>query len=227
MKNVVRAAIYSVLLIVSAAYAGNNQNFYQDSPYLQDFAEKIPLSPGLSGTKLSSVCSDRNGRILVLSNKGLLQIYNGKLVPDKQNRPLLDMQIINMDTYRDQFVYLTDKVVLSNAWAGKFYVCHNTADVGLFEMGSNFDFLLTGKNTLTYFEKNKNIEKLKTAQKLIKQLLFDRKRNRFLVLSDNQLDCFSPGKKNKKVFEGENLNCLELINDNTVLLVGTQEGYIE
>ncbi len=144
MKKIIRAAIYSVLLIVSGAYAGNNQNFYKDRPYLQDFAEKIPLSPELAGTKLSSVSSDRNNRILVLSNKGLLQIHNGILVPEKQNRPLLDMQIINMDTYRDQFVYLTNKVVLSNAWAGKLYVRHKTADVGLFEMGSNFDYLLTG-----------------------------------------------------------------------------------
>ncbi len=235
MKNIVRAAIYSVLLIVSGAYAvhsgtpsgGNNQNFYQDRPYLQDFAKKIPLSLELAGTKLSSVCSDRNGRILVLSNKGLLQIHNGKLVPDMQNRPLLDMQIINMDTYRNQFVYLTDKVVLSNAWAGKFYIPHKTDDVGLFEMGSNFDFLVIGKDALAYFEQSKNIEKLETAQKHIKQLLFDRKRNRFLILSNNQLDCFTPGKKIKKVFEGRNLNCIELINDNTVLLVGTQDGYIE
>ena len=192
MKNIVRAAICSVLLTFSGAYAGNNQNFYQDRPYLQDFAEKIPLSPELAGTKLSAVHSDRNGRIIVLSNNGLLQIHNGKLVQEKQNRPLLDMQIINMNTHRDQFVYLTDKVVLSNAWAGKLYVRHKTADAGLFEMGSSFDFLLTGKDTLTYFKPSKNIEKLETAQRYIKQLLFDRQHNRFLVLSDNQLDCFSP-----------------------------------
>jgi hypothetical protein len=227
MKSIVRVVIYSVLLIVSGAYAGNNQNFYKDRPYLQDFAKKIPLSPGLTGTKLSSVCSDRNGRILVLSNKGLLQVQNAKLVPDKQNRPLLDMQIINIDTYRDQFVYLTDKVILSNAWAGKLYVRHKIPDAGLFEMGNNFDFLVAGKGTLTYFEKGKNLEKLKTSHKHIKQLLFDQKRNRFLVLSGNQLDCFSPGKNINKVFEGRNLNCLELINDNTALLVGTQSGYIE
>jgi hypothetical protein len=235
MKNIIRAAIYSVFLIVSGAYAAhletpsgaNNQNLYEDQPYLQDFAEKIPLSQELAGTKLFSVCADRNGRILVLSNQGLLQIHNGRLVPDKQHRPLLDMQLINMDTYRNQFVYLTDKVVLSNAWAGKLYVRHKTDDVGLFEMGNSFDFLLAGKDTLTYFERGKNFVKIKTAQIHIKQFLFDRKRSRFLILSDNQLDCFSPGKKIKKVFEGKNFNCIELINDNKTLLVGTEDGYIE
>ena len=108
-----------------------------------------------------SVHSDRNGQILVLSDKGLLQIHDGKLVPYKQHRPLLDMQIIDMKTYRDQFVYLTDKVVLSNAWAGKLYDRHQMNDIELFEMGSNFNFLATGKNSLVYFDQDKKINKLK------------------------------------------------------------------
>jgi hypothetical protein len=36
-----------------------------------------------------------------------------------------------------------------------------------------------------------------------------------------------PGKKVRTVFKGKKLNCIELINDNTVLLVGTKDGYIE
>jgi len=228
MKNIIRAAIYIIILsTLSSSHAGNIHNFYEDRPFLQDYAEKIPLSPELTGTKLSTVCSDRNGRILVLSEKGLLQVHKGELVPDRQHRPLLDMQIINMVTYRDQFVYLTDKAVLSNAWAGKLYVPHKMAEVDLFEMGGNFVFLAAGKDTLAYFEKTKNIEKLKTDQQHIKQLLFDRKRNRFLILSDSRLDCFSPEKDIKKVFEGKNLNCIELTNNNKIFLVGSQNGYIE
>jgi hypothetical protein len=225
--NVFCVAIYSVFLIASSAYPANIRHSYQDHPYLQDFAEKIPLSEELAGTELSAVCSDRNGRILVLSNKGLLQIHNGKLVPDWQHRPLLDMQIRNMDTYRDQFVYLTDKVVLSNAWSGKFYVPHKMSDVGLFEMGSNFDFILTGQDTLAYFEKDKGVYKLEMAQKHIKQLCFDRKRNRFLLLSNDRLDCFSTGEGITKVFEGGDLNCLELMSNENILIIGTQDGYIE
>jgi hypothetical protein len=227
MKNIIRIAIYSTLLITSSVYAGNKQNFYIDRPFLQDYSEKIPLLPRLAGTKLIKVCSDRNGRILVLSNRGLLQIHNGKLVPDTQHRPLTDMKIINMDTYRDQFVYLTDKVVLSNAWAGKLYISHQINDVELFEMGSNFDFLVSGKAFLNYIEKDKNVNELKIPGRDIKQLLFDRKRNRFVILSENQLVCFTPEKKFRTVFKGKDLNCIELINDNTALLVGTQDGYIE
>jgi len=225
--NIFCIAIYSIFIIAPFAYSKNLQHFYKDRPYLQDCAEKIPLSEELAGTELSVVSSDRNGRVLVLSNKGLLQIHNGKLVPDQQHRPLLDMQIRSMDTYRDQFVYLTDKVVLSNAWAGQFYVLHKIPDVGLFMMGSNFDFLVTGKDICAYFERGKSVDKWEIAQRQIKQPFFDRMRDRFLLLSDHQLDCFQPGKEVIKVFEAKNLNCLELISDNTALIIGTQDGYIQ
>ncbi len=80
--NIFCIAIYSIFIIAPPAYSKNLQHFYKDRSYLQDFAEKIPLSEELAGTELSAVSSDRNGRILVLSNKGLLQIHSGKLVPD-------------------------------------------------------------------------------------------------------------------------------------------------
>lgn len=145
---------------------------------MQDFSEKIPLSDELTGTELSSVSSDRNGRILVLSNKGLLQIHNGKLVPDQHYRPMLDTQIISLDTYRDQFVYLTDKVVLSNAWAGKFCVPHKIPDVGLFKMGSDSDFLVYGNDELAYFNQGKCVDKWGMDQRHIKQLFFDKNSHR-------------------------------------------------
>jgi hypothetical protein len=100
-------------------------------------------------------------------------------------------------------------------------------DVRLFKMGSNFDFLVTGRDVLAYFEQSKCVDKWERGQRYIKQLFFDKIRNRFLLLSNRQLDCFSPGKGITKVFEGRDLNCLELASDNTALIVGTQDGYIE
>jgi hypothetical protein len=220
-------AICSVLITVPSAHSGNLRHFYEDRPFLQDFAERIPLAGELTGAELSAVCSDRNGRILVLSNKGLLQIHNAELVPDRRYRPLQDMQIRGLDTYRGQFIYLTDKAVLSNAWAGKFHVPHKMPDAELFEMGRNFDLLLTGKDILAYFNQGKCADKWKMAQAQITQLLFDRMRNRFLLLSNHQLNCLGPEKESAKVFEGANLRCLELINNNTTLIIGTQDGYIE
>ncbi|MFH1717013.1 MAG: hypothetical protein ABIF19_06655 [Planctomycetota bacterium] len=225
--DLVCVAICAVLIIVPSAFSGDLRGSYEDRPFMQDFAEKTPLSGEWAGAELSAVRSDRNGRILILSNKGLLQVHNGKLIKERLYRPMLDVQVKGIDTYRDQFVYLTDKAVMSNAWAGKFYLTHKMPDAGLFEMGGNFDSLLAGEDTLAYLKEGTPADKIQMALAPVKQILFDKTRNRFLILSDRQVNCFSPGKESTKVFEGEHLNCLELINNDTVLIIGAQDGYLE
>jgi hypothetical protein len=221
------AAICGLLINTTNSNSQNVNQFYEDRPFIQDFSQKIPLSEELTGIKLSVARCDRNGRILVLSNKGLLQVYNGQLVPDFSYRPLADMQIKIMETHHGQFIYLTDKAVLSNAWAGRLFVFHKMPDAELFTPGSNSDFLLAGKKSIAYFSQDKPIEKWQTAQSGTTQILYDQTRNRFLLLFDDHLESFSPGKKTATVFESNNLNCMGLIKNDTVLIIGTQDGYIE
>ncbi|UCD48956.1 MAG: hypothetical protein JSW27_15635 [Phycisphaerales bacterium] len=102
-----------------AAIAEAASRVHVDRPFVQDYSEKIPLATDLRGAKLLKVRADRNGRILVLSDKGLLQVHEGRLKPDRLHRPLSDMNIEDMDIHQGQFVYLTDESVLSNAWAGR------------------------------------------------------------------------------------------------------------
>ena len=59
-------------------------------------------------------------KINILSTEGLLQRWEKSLVKDQRYRPISDQHIIAFDTYKDQFVYLTDKTLLSNAWAGRY-----------------------------------------------------------------------------------------------------------
>ena len=92
---------------------------YTDSPYMQDYADKFELEENQS-SQLTQVRSDRNNVINILSSDGLLQPWEKKIVKDMLYRPLTDMNILAIDRYEDQFVYLTDKAVLSNAFAGKF-----------------------------------------------------------------------------------------------------------
>ena len=228
MKTVIFcAAICGLLIAAPAAYSSNVRHFYEDRPFIQDFSEKIPLSEKPAGTKLSAVRCDRNGRIMVLSNKGLLQVHNGRLVPELSYRPLTDMQIKSLETYRGQFIYLTDKAVLSNAWAGRLLVPHKMPDAGLFTPGSDFDFLLTGKNSFAYFNQDKCVDKWQTTRNRARQILFDRTHSRFLLLFDDRLECYNPGGQTNTTFQSDNLNCMELIQNDTVLIIGTQDGYIE
>ena len=234
------AVICGLIITATAAFSNNVRHFYEDRPFIQDFSEKVPLSEELAGIKLSVVRCDRNGRILVLSNKGLLQVYNGQLVPDKTYRPLADMRIKNLETYRGQFIYLTDKAILSNAWAGSLLIPYKMPDARLFVPGSNFDFLLAGEKSIAYFSQGKQVEEWQTDRNEAKQILFDRTHNRFLLLFDDRLvgwanSVFAHAVKSPRVqqvahptlFEGGNLNCIELIKDNSVLIIGTQDGYLE
>jgi len=222
----VRYAVLYALLSMTLPASAKVQPFYLDRPFLQDYAEKIPLSEELAGVKLIKVRSDRNGRVLILSQVGLLQAQSGKLVADRQYRPMLDMKIKDLDTFGNQFVYLTDKVVFSNAWAGRFSVPHQMPDVKSFKLAGDFDFLVTAKDCVAYFHEGQAAFKQQIEQIQIKQLQFERQRNRFLLLSERQLDAFSPGKEVATVFKGRNLNCLELTGSGRVL-VGATDGYVE
>ncbi len=232
-------AIWNVFIITQITYSNHAQDFYEDRPFVQDSARKILLCEELAGARLSAVRCDRNGRVLVLSNKGLLQVspardgqaHDGKLVPDRQYRPLLDMEIRGLDTYNDQFVYLTDELVFSNAWAGRFLVRHGLPDGGLFQMGSGFGFLLAGKGSISLFSRGKCVDKFETAQP-VKQLLFDPTRKRFLILAERQIACLVPGERIRKVFDGSNLNglamnCFELTDGGSALVIGTRDGYMK
>jgi hypothetical protein len=226
-SKVFRSAVFAFLAVSSAVCPAGPQAFHEDNTFLQDSAEKIPVSEELVGTELFKVRSDRNGRILVLSNKGLLQIHNGRLVPDRQYRPMPDMQIRGLDTYRGQFVYLTDKAVLSNAWAGKFYVPHKTSNARFFKMGNDSDFLLMANDFVAYFHQGKCTYEQQIDAVEVKQLCFDRQHSRFLILCDDRISCFSPGKGMAGVFESPNLNCLELVRDSTAIIIGTEDGFVE
>ena len=75
--------------------------------------------------ELQKVAADRNGYIQILSSHGLLrpragQIFiPGDLVKDVHYIPTSDKGIKAIGKYEDQLVYVDDKAVLSNAWAGK------------------------------------------------------------------------------------------------------------
>lgn len=215
------------IMLVTAAHALARQasRTYEDRPFTQDFSEKVPLDRSLRDTPLLKVRADRNGRVVVLSDKGLLRPHHGTLRPDRRHRPLADMRIRDIETHEGQFVYLTDRQVLGNAWAGRFLVDHNTADAGLLAMGENLQFLLAGGKRLTRFRKQAGMSAVVMPEK-VRQIAFDGTQGRFLLLGGNTLWCFDPGRSNSPAFHHANLTCMALIDKNHTLLVGTSDGYL-
>jgi len=199
--------------------------YYPDQAFIQDFPEKIPLAGNIANTVLYKVRADRNGRILVLSNQGLLRIYHQTLVKDHQYRPLADMAIRDMDAYCNQFVYLTDQAVFSNAWAGTFDVAHELPRANQFRMGNHFKFLVMDDTADTVYYNSKKIRKF-SGKSPAKQIAFDSTHNRFFLLYEDQLMSFTPEQGLREVYAGKNLNCLALSDDNSKIILGTKAGYL-
>ena len=113
MKNL----LLTFCLIISLTATAQR---YSDQAFLQDRAEKFDLNEETQNIALLQIASDRNKAIKILSENGLLHPYEKKIKKDFEYRPLTDMHIVALRRYQEQFIYLTDKAVLSNAWAGKF-----------------------------------------------------------------------------------------------------------
>lgn|GEM_PF-25685 len=221
-------------LIDRAAAAGGGQAVYGDSVYRQDYSikyERLRVEDPAS-LRLSKVVCDRNGVIQILSSQGLLRpsggafLYPGELAPDKTYRMLPGRSIKDVTVYERQFVYADDKAVLSNAWAGKLYVAHTMPGVTMLAGGSDFSFLLSDGRSLQY-RKDSMMLWQGSAEDTVVDLRWNRRNNAFWVLGRHSLSLFSPADRQwRVVYRGNDLTCMEPIENSEQVLVGTHDGYL-
>ncbi len=209
--------------------ARTRQPVHEDVSYQQDFSKKFNLHQ--EGITLKKVFSDRNGVIQVYSSGGVLKtfagefLYPGSLVPDRTYRPLADKKILNLNLHRNQFVYLDEKAVLSNAWAGNLYSRHSMPNVSLFEGGLGFDFLISDGEAIQYLKDSKVLWGGKASDKVI-DIAFDTGRNSFWLLSKNSVSVFSvKDLALSQVFSGAGFSCFALVNEGKEIILGTNDGY--
>ena len=188
------------------------QPVYQDIPYLQEYSIKYYAKSDT--IRLKKVGCDRNGDIKILTSAGLFKPYNGQflyagtLEKDQSYRPMAAKKLSDMQVYKDQFVYLDDKAVLSNSWAGKLFSKHAFADATQFEAGVDFTFLLSNGKEIRLLKDSKISWQGTFAEGKVLAMHFDVSRNLFWLLGSNNLCSFDPAKKElKTVFKGDNFTC--------------------
>lgn len=203
---------------------------HQDAPYQQDFSIKYNLEK--DNTRVYQVFCDRNGRVNIYSSAGLLTthagalLHPGSLVPDVSYRPMKDRKIAAVTLYDGQLVYLDDKAVLSNAWAGKLYAKHSLPEASLIAGGEDFSFLIADGQSLQYL-KNARIAWQGKSNEPLKDIVFDTSRNSFWLLGENSVSVFSVAQQNiTSVFNAKNLTCFTLANKGNNLVIGTTDGYL-
>jgi len=203
---------------------------HQDKPFVQDYSIKFNLEP--RDAKLIKVASDRNGYVQILSSKGLLRLRDGQflfpgtLVKDVQDRPTSDKKISGIGTYQDQLVYIDDKAVLSNAWAGKLFLQHSLPQAKMLAGGKDFAFLISDGKNLSLLQNSQKLWEGSISGEEVKDIKFDATNNLFWILGKSSVSTFSPENKEiSKVIDGSNLTCLELTSGKAI--VGTSDGYFE
>lgn len=207
-----------------------SQPVYHDIPYRQDYAIKFNLDePDLIFKK---VFTDRNDVIQVLTSKGLFRPtnghfqYPGTLQPDKTYMPMADKHISDVVVYENQFVYVDDQAVLSNAWAGKLYSRHKLPEANIICGGEEFSFLISDGSSLVYLKDSKVLWEEEIKNESIIEIKYVEALNEFKVLSENSIYTFSPKTNTfSKIYNGSQLTCLELIEKTNQIIVGTNDGY--
>ena len=210
--------------------AQQTQTYSKDKPFEQDYSIKyLNEDPN---ARLLQVASDRNGYVQMLSSKGLLRtragqfLFPGTLVKDVHDKPTSDKNIAAIGTYKDQLVYIDDKAVLSNAWAGNLYSRHNMPEAKIFCGGEDYTFLISDGKNLTLLQDSENLWEGQLSNDKVRDIKYDAESNLFWILGELSINIFSPeNKKISRILENNKITCIELIPDK--LVVGTNDGYFE
>ena len=237
MKNL----YFLFTLVISPLFSSGNvhehpekenakQPVYSDTAFIQKYSVKYFY--GEAETGLLNVCSDRNGNVKILSRQGLLLpragqfLFPGTLVPDRTYRPMTDKRISSMIIYKNQFVYLDDQAVLSNAWAGSLYCKHKMPDARLIAAGPDFTFLISNGRELALVKDSGTLWHKKFHDQKITHLTYDSQDDRYFILTPSALHLLrGDSEQLKKIFAGNDLTAMTLSRVNKKIIIGTRNGY--
>ena len=199
---------YKILVLGILWWSNLFPQSYKDIPFVQD--RSIQFEKQKTNSRLLGVKTDSNKNINVLSSQGLLSPWEKKLKPNSQYRPLENQKVIAIETYKNQFYYLTQKAVLSNTFGGKFYIEHGLENPILLGMGKNESFLILTENDLFFFNKKGQLNISLDLNEKPLSIKFDNKANRYLILTSKHLyEFIIQDQLLKKVYNGSGFSSLE------------------
>jgi len=206
------------------------QPVYHDIAYMQDYAIKYALEEE-DNLKFKKVYTDRNDVIQVLTSAGLYRPINGHfqypglLKPDKSYIPMADKHVSDMGLFENQFIYLDNKAVFSNAWAGKLFSKHTKPAAKIICAGKDFTFLISDGTSISLLNDSKIMDQQQLSNEKILDIKFNTLANQFMVLTGASLYAyFSESHSLLKIFDGSGFTAFEILKNNEII-IGTHDGF--
>ncbi|NQU55568.1 MAG: hypothetical protein HQ522_23870 [Bacteroidetes bacterium] len=235
MKNQINQKLTLLLFFVigfvalSTVSAQKTKQFHADKPFAQEYSIKYNFEN--ARVELQKVAADRNGYIQVLSSHGLLRtragqfLFPGTLVKDVHSVPTFDKGIKSIISDKNQFVYVDDEAVLSNAWAGKLHSRHQMPEAKIFAADNDFSFLISDGKKLNFLKDSETLWEGETGDKVI-DIKYDGLNNQYWILGEKSISVCAPAKMLvEKVLTNSNLTCIEVVGDK--VFAGTADGYFK
>jgi len=114
-------AVFVLGLTLGRATPGAPEQVYRDGPFRQVEAVHFRNQVDLKGLELRSLRVDRDGKILVNTNRGLLKAEDGRLLRWQEYAGLSDLDHYDLELLEGKFVFLTDRMLLPLHRAGADY----------------------------------------------------------------------------------------------------------
>jgi hypothetical protein len=225
---------FLLCLIVLASMESSAQvrEAYVDKPFPQEYSVKFEWPSGILPTR-AKVLADLDGRIQVLAPTGLLRpdhgthLHPGRLTRDVAYLPTAERKVQAMAPCRGEIVYADDRMVFSNAWAGKLYVKHRLDSVTALACSNSFT-ILASDGRFIHFIKDSLVSFQTRLDRSVLDIQYDAAGKRFWVLCPDRLLQFpEQGGSLTTVYSGEGLTCFALMPSSSEILLGTHDGYLK
>lgn len=196
------------------------QGAVKDTPFPQPVPVHYTRHAELSNAVFQKLAVDRDGRVYVLTDRGVARLFEGTLALDKTYRPLAGRRALDLTLQEGRLWYLFEDEFLSTEYAGRYVAALPKAAFRSLAVADDFRALLAGPDRLAVLA-NDRLTPVPFSLPRSGEKLYARG-NQFYVLAADQV--FRLGEAGlEPVHRGEQLTVLAFRGED--ILIGSRRGY--
>lgn len=234
------AFLHAMLFMVSSSGQAQNkfpikntkgQPVYQDVPYQEPFSVRYYFPDSIAQLKIFGISANRDNQVRVLSGTGILMpdngslFYPGSFVKDISYPAIQPKNISAIITYQGQTIYLDDKQIFSNGWAGKLQIEHSLPNANIIAAGKDFHFMIADGKNLLYLDSSGKKIWSGVFNNLI-QISCQQSGNTYLLVSPEMVAEYTPGLPIKELYKGSAITSAIQFGKGKKIVIGTKKGYV-